>query len=182
MISVCREYDVVLSGIFNRRFNPAVTALKKAIDSGRFGHLSLCSAYVKWFRTQAYYDSGGWRGTKALDGGGALMNQAIHTIDLLQYLAGPINKLSGSVTCVSHERIDVEDTAVAILEFQNGARGVIEGSTSSWSKDGHPAEIQITGSTGSVFLRDDKLVKWEFESETAEDEKIRSRYTDYNTQ
>ena len=174
MIEICSSHGVVLSGIFNRRFNLAVTYLKQAIDDGRFGKLSLCDAYVKWYRTQAYYDSGGWRGTTEIDGGGALMNQGIHTIDLLQYLAGPIKRLSGSVACVSHERIDVEDTAVAILEYASGARGVIEGSTSSWSKNGHAAEIQISGSQGSVFLKDDKFSTWEFEHETALDEQIRT--------
>ena len=152
MIKVCAEQKVILAGIFNRRFNPAVQAFKKAVDSGRFGKLTLCDAYVKWYRTQAYYDSGAWRGTWALDGGGALMNQSIHTIDQLIYLAGDIKRLSASTTCLIHEGIEVEDTAVAILEFESGARGVIQGATSCWSSSGHPAEVHICGSEGSVFM------------------------------
>ena len=103
MIAVCEAQGVVLAGIFNRRFNPAVKALKKAVDGGRFGTLTLCDAYVKWYRTQAYYDSGAWRGTWELDGGGALMNQSIHTIDQLLYLVGDVKRLSASTACLIHE-------------------------------------------------------------------------------
>lgn len=162
MIQACAENKVVLAGIFNRRFNPAVEQLKQAVDQGRFGQLTLCDAYVKWYRTQEYYDSGAWRGTWALDGGGALMNQSIHTIDQLIYLSGNVKRLSASVDCLIHEGIEVEDTAVAILEFENGARGVIQGATSCWSAAGHPAEIQLCGSEGSVFMSDDKFRVWDF--------------------
>ncbi|MFK7937092.1 MAG: Gfo/Idh/MocA family protein [Saprospiraceae bacterium] len=174
MIAVCAENKVTLAGIFNRRFNPAVTALKQAVDSGRFGTLTLCDAYVKWYRTQEYYDSGAWRGTWTLDGGGALMNQSIHTIDQLLYLAGDIKRLSASTACLIHEGIEVEDTAVAILEFKNGARGVIQGSTACWSSDGHPAEIQICGSDGSVFMTDETFRVWDFRDKQPIDEEVRT--------
>ena len=178
IVKVCEDENVILSGIFNRRFNSAVVSLKKAIDQGRFGKIALCSAYIKWYRDQAYYDGGAWRGTWELDGGGALMNQSIHTIDLLQYLAGPIAKLTGSVGCITHENIEVEDNAVALLQFKNGAKGVIEASTSCWSENGHPAEIHICGSEGSVFLKDDKFSVWEFENELQEDQIIKSTLMD----
>jgi len=174
MIKVCHENNVTLAGIFNRRFNPAVQAFKKAVDSGRFGTLTLCDAYVKWYRTQEYYDSGAWRGTWALDGGGALMNQSIHTIDQLIYLAGDIKRLSASTTCLIHKGIEVEDTAVAILEFDNGARGVIQGATSCWSSSGHPAEVHICGSEGSVFMSDESFRVWDFKNAAPEDEQIKS--------
>jgi predicted dehydrogenase len=173
MILVCQEQKVVLSGIFNRRFNSAVETFKKAIDQGRFGQLTLCDAYVKWYRTQEYYDSGAWRGTWKLDGGGALMNQSIHTIDQLIYLAGNIKRLSASVTCLTHEGIEVEDTAVAILEFENGARGVIQGATSCWSSQGHPAEVHLCGSEGSVFMSDESFRVWDFKTPTAEDDFVK---------
>ena len=174
MIRVCREAGVVLAGIFNRRFNPAVTALRQAVQAGRFGTLSLCDAYVKWYRTQAYYDSGAWRGTWRLDGGGALMNQAIHTIDLLLYVASNVKRLSASTACLIHEGIEVEDTAVAILEFESGARGVIQGSTACWSSTGHPAEVHICGSKGSAFLSDEAFRVWDFLEPAPEDETIRT--------
>lgn len=172
MISVCAENNVVLAGIFNRRFNPAVEHLKAAITAGRFGRLTLCDAYVKWYRSQAYYDSGAWRGTWALDGGGALMNQSIHTIDQLIYLAGDIKRLSASMACLIHEGIEVEDTAVAILEFSNGARGVIEGSTACWSSQGHPAEVHLCGSEGSVFMSDENFRIWDFKHPAPTDQYV----------
>jgi predicted dehydrogenase len=174
MIDTANQEGVLLSGIFNRRFNPAVEQLKQAIDNHRFGTLALCDAQIKWFRTQAYYDSAAWRGTMALDGGGALMNQGIHTIDLLLYLAGPVKRVSASMALLTHENIEVEDTAVAILEFENGARGVIQGSTSCWSSTGHPAEIQICGSEGSVFLSDESFRVWDFKTTNDQDDFVKN--------
>ena len=174
MIDTCHQEGVILAGIFNRRFNPAMQALKKAVDQGRFGTLSMCDAYVKWYRTQAYYDSAAWRGTWELDGGGALMNQSIHAIDQLLYVAGDVRRLSASTACLIHEGIEVEDTAVAILEFENGARGVIQGSTACWSSTGHPAEVHLCGSHGSAFLSDESFRVWDFVEERPEDEKIKA--------
>lgn len=176
MIRICKEEGVLLAGIFNRRFTPAVDYLKEAVQQGRFGQLTLCSAYIKWYRDQAYYDSAAWRGTWELDGGGALMNQGIHSVDLLTYLAGNIKRLSASTTILTHEGIEVEDTAVAILEFEHGGRGVIEASTACWSSSGHPAEIHICGEKGSVFLQDDYFKVWDFQEETEIDAEIKATY------
>lgn len=174
MIAHCDEAGVTLSGIFNRRFHPAMDAFKKAVDDGRFGTLTMCDAYVKWFRDQAYYDSGAWRGTWKLDGGGALMNQSIHLIDQLIYLAGDVESVCASTACLAHEGIEVEDTAVAILEFKNGARGVIQGSTACWSSTGHPAEVNLCGDKGSAFLADEKFRVWDFAESAPEDEQVRT--------
>lgn len=174
MIAACDEAGVTLSGIFNRRFHPAMDAFKKAVEEGRFGRLTLCDAYVKWWRSQEYYDSGAWRGTWALDGGGALMNQSIHLVDQLIYLAGDVAAVSASTACLAHEGIEVEDTAVAILEFKNGARGVIQGSTACWSSTGHPAEVQLCGDKGSAFLADEKFRVWDFAEPAPEDEAVRA--------
>lgn len=172
MIDVCQASGIVLGGIFNRRYNPAVRLLKEAIEKDRFGKIAIADAQIKWYRTQEYYDSGKWRGTWKLDGGGALMNQAIHTIDLLQYLMGDIESLSGVVSTIAHEGIEVEDTAVAILKFKNGALGSIQASTACWSKNGHPAMISISGNKGSVFLSDDKFTVWEFKDVQKDDMEI----------
>jgi len=172
IIEVCQANNVMLSGIFNRRFSPAVSALKDAVHFGRFGRIAMCDAQIKWYRSQVYYDSGAWRGTKALDGGGALMNQGIHTIDLLLYFVGDVKRLSASTACLTHQNIEVEDSAVAILEFENGARGVIQGSTSCWSSSGLPAEIHICGEYGSVFLTDDAFRVWDFKEPHEMDESI----------
>ena len=175
MIAACEEAGVTLSGIFNRRFHPAMAVFKKAVDEGRFGKLTMCDAYIKWYRDQAYYDSGAWRGTWDLDGGGALMNQSIHLIDQLIYLAGDVKSVTASMACLAHEGIEVEDTAVAALEFKNGARGVIQGSTACWSSTGHPAEVNLCGDQGSAFLADELFRVWDFAEEKPEDEEIRKK-------
>lgn len=176
MMARAKEKSLTIAAVLNRRFHPGMDAFKKAADSGRFGRLTSASAYVKWYRDQAYYDSAGWRGTWALDGGGALMNQSIHTIDALLYLAGPVKSVQANTACLAHTDIEVEDIAVAILEFESGARGVIEGSTCSWSKAGHPARVQLAGTEGSVFLADESFEIWDFLNETPEDETIRSQF------
>src|SRR5262245_12212568 len=121
MIAAAKKAGVVLSTIFPSRFHESSQLLKSAIDKGRFGKLTMGDAYVKWFRTQEYYDSGAWRGTWALDGGGALMNQAVHSVDLLTWFMGPVVEVLSCTDTLAHERIEVEDTAVACLRFENGA-------------------------------------------------------------
>jgi UDP-N-acetyl-2-amino-2-deoxyglucuronate dehydrogenase len=176
MIAACAENGVVLAGIFPRRYNPATTLLKQAVDTGRFGRIVMADAYVKWWRTQAYYDSGAWRGTWALDGGGAMMNQAIHTIDLLLYVMGNPKTVRAETRLVAHSGIEVEDAAFAMVEFESGAMGVIQASTACWSENGHPAEVQICGTEGSVFMTDDRFRIWEFLNKTPQDLEIVSQY------
>lgn len=176
MIAVCEENHVMLAGIFPRRFNASSKLLKTAIEQGRFGKIAMADAYIKWWRTQEYYESGAWRGTWKLDGGGALMNQSIHTIDLLLYVMGNVKSVRAQTRLVAHEGIEVEDVGIAMVEFENGALGVIQGSTACWSKNGHPAEIHIAGSQGSVFMSDDKFRVWEFANENEKDEEIRQQF------
>lgn len=174
LLTAARENGVTVSGIFNRRFHPAMEAFKMAADTGRFGRITMVEASVKWWRDQAYYDSGAWRGTWALDGGGALMNQSIHTIDQLLYLVGDVEWVQANTACLAHERIEVEDTATAILQFKNGALGIIHGSTACWSSTGHPAEVHVCGTKGSVFLADESFRVWDFAEEAAEDATVKA--------
>jgi len=174
LMDAAQKNGKTLAAVLNRRFHPGMTAFKKAADQGRFGVLASASAYIKWYRDQAYYDSAGWRGTWALDGGGSLMNQSIHTVDALLYLAGPAKRVTANTVCLAHERIEVEDHCVALIEFENGARGVIEASTCTWSKDGHPARVQLSGTEGSVFLADEAFEVWDFANEQPEDAEIRN--------
>ncbi|MEM9080955.1 MAG: Gfo/Idh/MocA family oxidoreductase [Verrucomicrobiota bacterium] len=174
LIAASQANKVTLAAILNRRFHPGMDAFKKAADQGRFGTLTSASAYIKWYRDQAYYDSGAWRGTWALDGGGALMNQSIHTVDALLYLAGPVKTVQANTALLAHQDIEVEDHCVALLEFENGARGVIEASTATWSKDGHPARVQLAGTEGSVFLADESFEVWDFMDEQPEDAEIKA--------
>ncbi len=176
MIQTCRKNKVVLAGVHPRRFFPSVKEFKKAVDKGRLGKLVMADAYIKWHRTQAYYDSGGWRGTWKLDGGGALMNQSIHTIDQLYHLAGDVKSVCAFAKRASHERIEVEDIAVAILEFKNGAMGTIEGSTSCYSNLGHGAEVHLCGTEGSIFMKDDSFKVWDFKKSLKADKNILADY------
>lgn len=152
-----------LGAILNRRFHPAMEAFMTASDRGRFGRMTSASAYVKWFRDQAYYDSAAWRGTWALDGGGALMNQSIHAVDALLAVAGPVNWVQARTECMAHSGIEVEDHAVAILGFQSGAFGVIEASTCCWTGTGQPIRLQVCGTGGSAFLADERIELWDFQ-------------------
>ncbi len=172
ILEACKKHNVTVAGIFNRRFYPAIQEFKNAIDQGRFGKITMVEAAIKWYRDQAYYDSGAWRGTWELDGGGALMNQSIHTIDQLLFLCGYVKSVTASIACQIHNNIEVEDTAVATLEFENGALGIIHGSTACWSSQGHPAEVHVCGETGSVFMADTNFRCWDFQEPAAEDTRI----------
>src|SRR5262245_10466906 len=171
MIEAAKKAGVVLSTIFPSRFHESSQLLKKAIEAGRFGKLTMGDAYVKWFRTQEYYDGGAWRGTWALDGGGALMNQAVHSVDLLLWFMGPAVEVSAYTATLAHERIEVEDVAVANVRFANGALGVIEASTATFP--GELKRIEISGNAGSATVREEDLVVWKFAKETKADEAIR---------
>jgi UDP-N-acetyl-2-amino-2-deoxyglucuronate dehydrogenase len=176
LIAACQKHGVKLGTIFPSRFHESAQLLKKAIDQNRFGRLTLGDAYVKWYRTQQYYDSGAWRGTWKLDGGGALMNQAIHSVDLLLWLMGPVVEVYAQTMTVAHERIEVEDCAVATLRFANGAMGVIEATTAAYP--GALKRIEIAGDQGSVVLQEESLVQWEFAKSLKADEKIRDSMKD----
>ena len=160
---------VYVGSIFQARFGDAAKVVKAAIDAGRFGRLVLCSAYVKWHRTKQYYT--GWKGKLALDGGGAVMNQAIHAVDLLQWLAGMPTEVFGWTTHRVHVGIESEDTACATLRFANGALGTIEASTAVWP--GWSRRLEICGESGSAVLEDDDIARWEFQDKQPQDEAIR---------
>lgn len=176
MIQVCQENQVFLSGIFPRRFNDSTRIFKQAIEQGRLGKIVLCDVSVKWWRTQQYYDSGEWRGTWELDGGGALMNQSIHTIDLMLHLMGAVRSVCASGGLEAHHNIEVEDVAVALIEFHSGARGVIQASTACFSNSGLPASIHICGDQGSIMMVDDKFSLWDLKHSHPQDSEIMSRF------
>lgn len=174
IIDACDKNGVQLCTIFPSRFGDANQALKSAVTAGRFGRLTLGETTCKWWRPQSYYDEGGWKGTKALDGGGALMNQAIHNVDLLLWMMGPATHVSGFTATLAHERIEVEDTAVACLHFANGALGVIQATTSVYP--GLPKTIAVHGDHGAVVIEQDDVLRWDFNPETAEDQALKQRF------
>jgi predicted dehydrogenase len=164
---------VTLSTIFPSRFHDTSVALQRAVEQGRFGRLTVGDAYVKWYRTQQYYDSGAWRGTWELDGGGALMNQAIHSVDLLAWLMGPVVEVRAQTGLLAHERIAVEDVAMAVVRFASGALGVIEASTAIYP--GYLKRIEIHGTAGSAVMEEEDFVKWDFAAKAPEDEAIQQK-------
>ncbi len=170
IIDACREAGVVLSTIFPSRFHGTCRELKRAIDQGRFGNLVVGDAFVKWYRTQQYYDSGAWRGTWQLDGGGALMNQAIHSVDLIYWLMGPVQEIRARFGLLAHERIEVEDTVMATLQYENGAMGILEASTAIYP--GFLKRVEVHGDAGSAIMEEEDFKVWEFAQKRKADEKI----------
>ena len=159
MAAACQAAGVQLAVIFQTRFSRDTIRLKRAIDDGLFGRPIMGGAYVHWHRTQTYYDAnGGWRGTWALDGGGALMNQSVHTIDLLQWMLGRATRISAETATLTHE-IETEDTAAATVRFASGALGSIQGTT-SLVKD-FPVRLEIVGTEGRAVLTGSRLSVWE---------------------
>ncbi len=172
MIRAHEKSGTRLGGIFNYRFNDSVRVLKNAVDSGRFGTITFAGVFVPWWRNKEYYISS-WKGTKKLDGGGAMMNQSIHMVDMLQYLIGPIRSLQSYTATLAHS-IEVEDTATAVLQFKNNALGIIYGSTASFP--GQFRRIEISGNKGTAVMVENSFKVWQFADETEEDRSILNKY------
>lgn len=168
MIKAHAEAGTRLGGIFNYRFSDTIPHLKKAISDGRFGTITYASVHVPWWRNEAYYKDS-WHGTVMLEGGGALLNQAIHMIDILQYLIGPVDSVQGYVATLAHQ-IEVEDTGTAILRFKNKALGVIYGTTASFP--GQFRRLEITGTKGTVIQVENSFKVWQFLDQTDDDMEI----------
>jgi predicted dehydrogenase len=162
---------VTLGVIFQDRLKPDAQRLKTLVEGGRLGTPILANARVKWYRPPSYYAGSRWRGTQALDGGGALMNQGVHTVDLLLWLFGPVRRVFGKTIAGLHA-IDVEDTAVAVLEFANGAVGTLEAATSAYP--GYSRQIELTGSNGTVRLDGDDLAAIDLKDARADERPTRS--------
>lgn len=161
---------VKVSPIFQARFTEGARTIKAALTAGRFGRLVLASAYVKWHRSASYYT--GWKGSLALDGGGAVINQGIHAIDLLQWFAGMPSEVFSWNTRRVHAGIEAEDTATAALRFPDGALGTIEATTAAWP--GWARRIELCGENGSAVLDGDHIARWEFRDALPGDDAIRA--------
>jgi len=160
MIAACEKAGVTLGVIFQGRFEPLALQLKTAIDSGELGQLLWVSANTFWHRTDAYYRSGAWRGTWAHEGGGVLINQAIHAIDLLLWLAGAPSRVTAQIRTLNHQ-IEVEDCALASLEYENGQLGLIQATTISIP--GYPERLEFYGSQGSaIYHKGQGQLEWHF--------------------
>ncbi len=155
LITECDRAGVKLGVIFQDRAAPDLVWLKRLVAAGGLGTPILASARVKWYRPPEYYAGSRWRGTWALDGGGAVMNQAIHSVDLLLWLLGDVDRVFAATRTALHA-IEVEDTAVACLEFASGATGTFEATTTAFP--GFPRRVELTGSEGSIVVENDRVV------------------------
>ncbi len=144
-----------LAVISQHRFDPASRTVRRLVDENTLGRIVAADVRIPWYRTQEYYDSGEWRGTWAMDGGGCLMNQGVHTIDLMLWLCGPVREVFARTATAAHERIEVEDVACATLVFANGALGTLFGSTAAYP--GFPARLALHGTAGSAVIEGDEL-------------------------
>lgn len=184
MVAAAEDGGIRLGGVFNQRYNPVVRTLREAASEGRFGDLSVCNAYVPWWREDGYYD-GAWQGTEALDGGGALMNQSIHGIDAIQWIAdaagddtgtNPVAEVFAYTDRRAHDDdlLEVEDAAVAVLRYRDGTLGQILGATSMYP--GSLKRLQVAGRGGTAEILEDELVTWQFRDERDDDAEIRERF------
>ena len=157
MIRACRDHKVRLGGVFQRRTYDSSKSVRAAVQNGELGKMVLGDAFMKYYRSQSYYSSAGWRGTWELDGGGALMNQGVHGIDLLLWIMGDVESVYARADHLVRD-IPVEDTAIAMLKYKNGAWGVLEGTTST--NPGEPTRLELHGKLGTIILEEQKITRW----------------------
>jgi predicted dehydrogenase len=155
LIEAARQSKVQLGVLFQDRRKPHIRQLKNWLDQGLLGKILFVDARVKWYRPPEYYASSRWRGTFALDGGGALINQGVHTVDLLLWLLGDVVRVQARTATLLH-KIEAEDTAAAILEFSSGALGILHATTAAYP--GYPRRVEIAGTEGTVILEHDRIV------------------------
>jgi len=156
-IRAAEEAGLKLAVVSQRRFDPPCVAVRRAIEEGVFGRIVLVNGIVRYFREPSYYTGSNWRGTWALDGGGALINQGIHMVDMVRWFGGPITRVTGFARTLSHS-IEVEDTASAALEFASGALGVIQSTTAA--APGLYLTVEVLGDRGSAVIQDSEIVFW----------------------
>jgi len=166
MIKTCLEANVLLGCIFQNRYSPDFVRLQKAVIGGLLGKLVAINAMIPWYRSNSYYGDSIWRGTLKGDGGGALINQGIHTVDLFQLIGGPVKEVFGKVQTTTHA-IEGEDLAMAIITFENGLIGHIQASTSMWP--GYPERLEVYGEKGSIILEGGNIKHFNIQGVEGED-------------
>jgi predicted dehydrogenase len=163
MIACARKGGIQLGVVSQHRFDDSAQFLRAAVREGRLGKLLECDAYVKWYRPAAYYTRPG-KGTWAVEGGGALINQAIHQVDLLRWLAGPVEQVSANWQIGATHQIESEDIVNAIVRYRSGASGVIQASTAF--RPGYPERLELHGTKGTAVITGDKLTVWDVEDDS----------------
>ena len=165
MIDTARRAGIVLGVVSQHRFDESSQFLATALAAGRLGRLLQADAYVKWYRSPEYY-ARPIKGTWAVEGGGALINQAIHQVDLLRWFAGPVREVFGAWQLGAAHRIESEDVLTAVIRFEHGATGVLQASTAFWP--GYPERIELHGTKGTAVVTGDRLTRWDVRDDEGE--------------
>jgi predicted dehydrogenase len=173
MLEAADKHGVRLAGIFQYRWNAANAAIRRAVDEGRFGRIAWAGSFTPWWRPDDYFATGGWRGTWRMDGGGAIMNQSIHAIDLIQWFAGDVKTVSAFMGRRAHDKIEVEDTLTASLQFKSGAFGTILGTTAMYP--GAAVRVEIGGENG-MAVSEDGLKAFKFRDVRSTDAEMLAKY------
>jgi UDP-N-acetyl-2-amino-2-deoxyglucuronate dehydrogenase len=173
MLEAAEKNNVRLGGIFQYRWNEANAAIHAAIQEGRFGRIAWAGSFTPWWRPDEYFETGGWRGTWKMDGGGAIMNQSIHAVDLISWFAGPVKTVCAFAGKRSHDKIEVEDTLSATLQFASGAFGTIMGTTAMFP--GAPVHVEIGGENGTA-VSEDGLKVFKFREPRPGDAELLEKY------
>ncbi|HEU0140364.1 MAG TPA: Gfo/Idh/MocA family oxidoreductase [Bryobacteraceae bacterium] len=171
MAAACDKAGVKACVTVQCRTRKAVQVIRDALAAGRFGKIYHADAYMKWFRSTEYYRSDAWRMSRR-SGAGVTIQQAFHYVDLLQYLVGPAKTVEARMTNLAHPDIDVEDTLLAFVKYENGAQGVVQASTALWP--GTDVRIEINGENGTAIMVGERVDTWKFREERPEDEEIRT--------
>jgi len=169
MIEICEQEGVKLGVVLQCRIRPAVQAVKKAIDTGRFGKILQADAYMKWYRSIEYYHSDPWRSQRS-SGAGVTIQHAFHYFDLLLYLNGPISDVHARMSNLAHQDVELEDTIMAFFNYENGARGAFQASTAFYP--GMDIRIEVHGTEGTAIIVGERIETWKFKDELPEDKAI----------
>jgi predicted dehydrogenase len=172
MIETAKKNNVKLAGIFQNRWNEANRAIRDAVQQNRFGRIAWAGSFTPWYRPDKYYEAGGWRGTWKMDGGGAVMNQGVHQVDLIQWIVGPVKTVSAYSSSRIHASIEVEDTMTCALEFQSGAYGTFVSTTAMFP--GGSTRLEVGGEFGTA-VSENGLRKFEFKDPKAQDIELLER-------
>jgi predicted dehydrogenase len=171
MAATCRAAGVRLGIVLQCRTRKPIQAMRKAIAEGRFGRILHADAIMKWYRSEEYYFMDAWRSSRR-SGAGVTIQHAFHYIDLLQYLMGPVKRTYARMSNLAHPKVELEDTLLAMVDYQNGAQGIVEASTALWP--GTDLRIEVNGENGTAIMVGEHMETWKFKEERPEDEEIRA--------
>jgi UDP-N-acetyl-2-amino-2-deoxyglucuronate dehydrogenase len=177
MTEAAKKFGVKLAGIFQNRWNDANRAIREARIEGRFGRLAWAGSFTPWYRPDEYYEKVPWRGTWKLDGGGAVMNQGVHQVDLIQWVVGPVKTVSAYASSRIHAKIETEDTLTCALQFESGAFGTFLSTTAMWP--GGPTRLEVGGEFGTA-ISENGLKRFEFKDPRPTDKDLLERLNPAN--